>query len=108
MANPREMAERLRREHERCNRCPCPEECGCASCDCGAEDHNTQVDALLVAIDEEMRHADRLAEAAEAWIADMDLDAKGNPASVAAHLAAEMRRRFGDALSAHRARRGGQ
>jgi hypothetical protein len=61
------MAAKLRREHT--STCRAYYATGGAAklrklpegCSCGADAHNAQVDALLAAIDEEQRHADRLA-----------------------------------------------
>jgi len=98
VANPREMAAKLRLEYHAC-------EYG-KPCDCDA--HNAQVDALLAAIDEEMRHGDRLAEALREveWAGGMyDPACPQCNSSTAGHLPACI---LDTTLSAHRARRGGR
>lgn len=63
-ANPREMVAKLRREHsDECDEAHCdyPSPAPNRPCYCGTDQFNAQVDALLAAIDEEQRHADRLA-----------------------------------------------
>lgn len=61
MADPRPLIEALRREHG--SGCHLTLDDG--NCACGADAHNARVDALLAAIDEEVKHGDRLAEALE-------------------------------------------
>jgi len=114
--NPREMAERLRREHD--SECDAVEwnqaerraaGLGDAACHCPADAHNAQLDALLAAIDEEMRHADRLAEALEGVQYGVPDTEDGD--GICPQCMSDPHTKgcdVKDALSAHRARRGGQ
>ena len=68
MADPRPLIEALRMGHDP----GVTWGAGCVlairdngRCTCGADAHNARVDALLAAIDEEVKHGDRLAEALE-------------------------------------------